>query len=305
MTMKNIIATILGIFLLSASPAFAAQFPTASNAPSGTGTSYNWSGYQATGGSYTSVSGTWNVPSVSSPSANTADATWVGIGGVTSNDLIQAGTQTLIGAGGQIAYQAFYEMLPGVAQSVPLSVHAGDSVSASITQTSAGEWLITVRDNTTQQSYQTTVSYASKLSSAEWVEEMPSTVGNAFIPIDNFNTISFTGGSAIENGAQVTIAQSGAKMLTMVNGNEQPLATPSALGTDGESFSVTRSTNAPTATTGIMRIGIGRGHRTGVGVQGYTPGPQPSATTSPSISIRAHQRLSFIRINGGYIFLRF
>jgi hypothetical protein len=308
MTMKNLIAMILGIFLLSAGPAFAAQFPISSNAPSGNGTSYNWAGYEATGGGYTSVNGTWNVPSVSSPAAGTADATWVGIGGVTGDDLIQAGTQTLVEAGGQIVYQAFYELLPGDAQSVPLAVRAGDSISASITQTSAGQWLITLRDNTTGQWYQANVSYASALSSAEWIEEMPSTTGNVFIPLDNFNTISFTGGSAIENGSQVTIAGSGAQMLEMVNDNQQPLATPSGLGVGGESFTVTRSANAPTeAATGAVRVGGTRGHwRTGTGVRGYIPQPQQPQTSGFSRS--THQRLSFIRINISnerFIFLRF
>src|SRR5438067_6974472 len=49
-------------------------------------TSQNWSGYAATGGTFTSVSGTWIVPSVSVTTAG-ADATWVGIGGATSTDL--------------------------------------------------------------------------------------------------------------------------------------------------------------------------------------------------------------------------
>ena len=41
-------------------------------------TSSNWSGYSATGGTFTSVTGTWTVPTVSATTAG-ADATWVGI----------------------------------------------------------------------------------------------------------------------------------------------------------------------------------------------------------------------------------
>src|ERR1041385_7576167 len=48
---------------------------------------YNWAGYVASGGTYTGVSGSWVVPSVSDPTGESADATWVGIGGVGSDDL--------------------------------------------------------------------------------------------------------------------------------------------------------------------------------------------------------------------------
>jgi hypothetical protein len=56
------------------------------------GTSHNWSGYAATNGNYTAVSATWTVPSVGSGDAGVG-ASWVGIGGVNSRDLIQAGTE--------------------------------------------------------------------------------------------------------------------------------------------------------------------------------------------------------------------
>src|SRR5205807_743579 len=60
--------------------------------------SSNWSGYVANGGSFTAVTATWVVPQVSATSTG-ADATWVGIGGLNSRDLIQAGTQASVGGG--------------------------------------------------------------------------------------------------------------------------------------------------------------------------------------------------------------
>src|SRR5207245_6035126 len=59
-------------------------------------TSRNWSGYVASGGTFTAVSATWTVPTVSASTSGTsarADATWVGIGGATSTDLVPAGTE--------------------------------------------------------------------------------------------------------------------------------------------------------------------------------------------------------------------
>ena len=55
--------------------------------------SSNWAGYAATEGRYTEVSGTWTIPTYSAMSSAGVSATWVGIGGVNSRDLIQAGTQ--------------------------------------------------------------------------------------------------------------------------------------------------------------------------------------------------------------------
>src|SRR5207244_9005358 len=66
--------------------------------------SSNWSGYVANGGSFTAVTATWVVPQVSATSTG-ADATWVGIGGLNSRDLIQAGTQASVG-GGSVTYEA-------------------------------------------------------------------------------------------------------------------------------------------------------------------------------------------------------
>src|SRR5438445_9051939 len=66
-----------------------------------TSSSSNWSGYAANGGTFTSVTATWTVPTVSATSSG-ADATWVGIGGLTSNDLLQAGTQAMVDGSGTV-----------------------------------------------------------------------------------------------------------------------------------------------------------------------------------------------------------
>ena len=219
--------------------------PVGPVAPAGAGQSQsrNWAGYAATGGTFTAVSGTWMVPNVSAGSTPAADATWVGIGGVSSTDLIQAGTDATV-QGGQVTYTAWVETLPQASQTVPLTVSAGDSVSVSITQQPDTTWQIRIRDATTGQSYQKNVTYASSRSSAEWVEESPVAGRRLLLPLDNFGTVTFTGATTVEDGQQRTIAQAGGQSITMYNASQQPLAQPSALGTGGASFSVTR-TNAP------------------------------------------------------------
>ena len=75
--------------------------------------STNWSGYAALSGKFTAVSGSWIVPVVSGTSGvSTADATWVGIGGVSANDLIQTGTTNNVDSAGTVSTYAFYELLP-------------------------------------------------------------------------------------------------------------------------------------------------------------------------------------------------
>ena len=221
---------------------------SAPNVGASGGTSRNWSGYVSSNGNYTSVAGTWTIPQVSSSGHTATDATWVGIGGVSSNDLIQAGTQNVISPSGQITTTAFYELLPDASIAInSVTVKPGDSITVSINQQSPGQWLINMTDNTTNQNYQTTVSYNSSISSAEWIEEAPSN-GTSVLPLDNFGTLQFSGGATTQNGSQVSISGSDAHAVTMVNNGGQSLATPSALGSDGASFTITRSnavSNAP------------------------------------------------------------
>jgi hypothetical protein len=221
--------------------------PTAPGAPAGNiSRSSNWSGYAASGGTYTSVTATWTVPQVAATSTG-ADATWVGIGGLTSTDLIQAGTQAVV-SGGTVEYSAWIEMLPAASQTVPLSVNAGDSVTATITQQSGNTWKITLLNNTTGGTYSTTVQYRSSQSSAEWVQEAPS-AGRGVIPLDNFGTVRFTGAGAVRDGQSMNLTQLGAKPISMINAQGQVIAQPSTIGSDGASFSVTR-TDAPSTTRG-------------------------------------------------------
>ena len=208
--------------------------------------SSNWSGYVASGGSFTAVSASWVVPQVSATSTG-ADATWVGIGGLRTNDLIQAGTQAEV-SGGQARYSAWVEMLPQASRTVSLSVAAGDSVTVSITQAPSGEWTIAMKNDTTGQSYTTTVRYASTNASAEWIQEAPSS-GRGVVPLDNFGTIRFTNASAVRDGQRLGLAQLGARAIAMINGQGQVTAQPSQLDADGSGFSVTR-TNASSNPTG-------------------------------------------------------
>jgi hypothetical protein len=174
-------------------------------------------------------------------------ATWVGIGGVKTRDLIQAGTQDS-GSGRQNEYQAWVEMLPAASKQVPFAVTPGDSITVSIDEqgTGTGQLQIVMSNNTSGKAYQTTVSYASSRSSVEWIEEAPSG-RNGILAIDNFGAISFTRATAVYNGQNADLGQIGAQPIALLNARKQPLAVPSAIGSDGESFTVER-TSAPATT---------------------------------------------------------
>ena len=223
--------------------------------PDNQNTSHNWSGYAATGGTYTSVTGTWTVPQFSADGPFGIDAAWVGIGGVRSRDLIQAGTQQTVSGSGSTQYQAWIEMLPRNSRPVPLRVHAGDSVTVSISEQTPNQWSIDFTNNTTGDTYQTNQQYTSSHSSAEWVEEAPSSGRGSLLPLSNFGSIEFSNGSAVKDGQTVTIAGSNARAITMLGDNNQTLAVPSSLSDDGTGFTVAR-TDAP-ATTPRRQTGRG------------------------------------------------
>jgi hypothetical protein len=212
----------------------------------GTASSLNWSGYVVTpsGGGITAVKSSFTVPAAGLlPPGFTA--TWTGIGGYNTSDLIQAGVSensALTGPllGGQ--YNAWYEILPD--SETPLTncsgdpactVRPGDVVTVTITQTSAGHWDVNVSDPAQGWTFDKSIAYASSLSSAEWILEAP-TVAVQTIPantgVAHFGPIStYTDATGTH-----TIAAGNPTVVDMGPGIGINEATPSALGSDGQSF---------------------------------------------------------------------
>lgn len=215
--------------------------PSASPAPAVIAyTSSNWSGYLASAGTFTGVSGSWTVPN---PSGNgrssSADAAWIGIGGVTSSDLIQVGTSDSVSRSGQVSSEVFYEMLPAVSTAVPgMTVTPGDAMSANLMEVSPGQWELSITDVTRSETFTTTVAYTSSHSTAEWIEEDPSFANGHQIPFDTFGTVNFGDAGMTENGLHQNLLTAGAQAIIMQIGG-RTVATPSGIGSDGASFSVT------------------------------------------------------------------
>lgn len=217
-----------------------ADVPPTLNSGVSSSLSRNWSGYAAENGIFTSVSGSWQVPEVSaSPTSRiSADAAWVGIGGVATGDLIQTGTLAITDSLGQISYQAWYELYPAGMQSIDsLDIDPGDIISASVTEVAPDRWSIMIKDETGGRGYQTTVDYDSTKASAEWVQEMIS-AGRRFVPLDIFGSVKFTAGQAVKDGRSVNIKDADAKPITMVNRYGEVLAEPTVLNLAGDGFIV-------------------------------------------------------------------
>jgi len=203
-------------------------------------TSSNWAGYIAQNGVYTGVSGTWIVPTIAASATLTSNATWVGIGGKTTSDLIQAGVYEIADSDG-ITYQAWYEMLPGDSTPINLTVSPGDSISVAILETSQNTWNVVITDNTTNQQFEQTVNYQSSLSSAEWIQERP-LVNQSMSDLSGFTPVNFTGATAVQNGQRINLAQTDPTMLNLVDApTNTALAVPSVIGGDDMSFNVART----------------------------------------------------------------
>jgi hypothetical protein len=221
--------------------------PSPNSAPSpGTVSGYessNWSGYMATAGGYTAISGSWTVPAVTGNGYSvSSDAAWIGIGGVSSLDLIQAGTMDQVSPTGQASYAAFYEMLPAVSTPViGMNVDPGDVINATINETSTNLWQISIADQTENESFSTTVAYVSSESTAEWIEEDPSNASGRQIPFDSFGSVTFSSSQAVAGGFSENLTQANVQPITMVSYRGLPVASPSSVSPDGSGFSVNSS----------------------------------------------------------------
>jgi hypothetical protein len=198
-----------------------------------TESSLNWAGYVASHDRFTSVSATWTVPAVQAGSDPRATASfWVGLDGRASHNLQQIGTTSDLPAGGP-RYSAWWEMLPGPAVDIPMTIAAGDSITASVVADGGGAFTLSLRDATNGQQFSTRqVNAAARLSSAEVVAEAPSSA-DGLLPLADFGHVRFS--DARVNGRPL-----GAFVWSRVNmtTRQRRQATPSELSAGGSSFTV-------------------------------------------------------------------
>ena len=240
-------------------------------------TSSNWAGYAVTGSTFTDVKGTWVQPAVDCSTVSNAAyaAFWVGIGGFSSDGgggLEQTGTEADC-RNGQPSYSAWYELLPDASIPVPLTIGAGDTITAEVS-IAVPAVTLTLTDVTSGQTYSTQATpQLLDTSSAEWIAEAPSQCYSANrctqLPLANFGTVAFSGSSTTANGHVGTISDASWSSTSINLGGSAGSAVPAGLSPDGSGFSVSFTTPQPTVTQ---------------------PQPKPKPKAKPAPKRRHHRR---------------
>jgi hypothetical protein len=209
----------------------------------------NWSGYVATGGGFTAVSGTWSVPSLTCPAGVQSDsAQWVGIDGYGNGTVEQDGTAAYCDDGSPV-YGAWYEMYGDQnvndGDAIPLTtsnhpVAAGDLLTAS-TSLSGSFWVFTMTDATQNWIFSQDVPAPTPPPaqiSAEWIVEDPDGCTPQCQTLADFAPVTFTNATATANGHSGPISSFPSGPLQIVGGSTV-FAAPGALSPAGNAFTDT------------------------------------------------------------------
>jgi hypothetical protein len=208
--------------------------------------SLDWAGYIINSDSanpkpvVTSISGSWIVPEITASQQDAFSATWIGIGGLSDQTLIQIGTEQ-DSIEGQPVYSAWYEALPDYSMVISEpNISAGDKITASINLTDSANnmWLVSIEDESTAQKFEKIIFYESSRLSAEWIIERP-TIDNVIGNLAQFSSVIFTNLKATVNGVTATVNNFPFSRVVMVNRQNTQLASVSAFSTKTSSFSVT------------------------------------------------------------------
>jgi hypothetical protein len=214
--------------------------------------SLNWSGYVVVPKAHarvTAVTGSFLVPGVQSAVPPGYGATWVGIGGYLTGDLIQAGVGENAPTGvGQ--YYAWFELLPGYEQQIAgcsgaaaCPVNPGDRLTIGIRSVGSSRWVIAIRD-IQRWSWTRVVRYASSGSSADWIMEAPSEVllnTVAVTPtLPDLGVVRFDPGErySLSTGLTQNLGRGQPVSLVLTFGDLLTEATPSGVDGDGDGFNV-------------------------------------------------------------------
>jgi hypothetical protein len=173
----------------------------------------------------------------------------VGIDGYSSETVEQTGTDSDC-SGRTPQYYAWYEFYPNPSIEISsVSVKPGDRISAKVVY-SGSEFTVTITDVTTGKSFTKsgTVRGASR-SSAEWIAEAPCcTARGGILPLADFGTVLFGDDSTGVAGTNyatdsATTGPIGVfptiEEITMATSGGAKESVPSALSSDGTSFSAT------------------------------------------------------------------
>jgi len=230
--------------------------------------SSNWSGYAAissdpaAAAQFTDVTATWRVPkSTCTVNRISSAAFWVGLGGYdpSSTALEQLGTGAdCDGATKVPAYYAWWELVPAASVRIPLTVKAGDTISAAVL-VNGQKVTFSLKNVTRHARFSKVLTTAQDLdtASAEWIAEAPSDCSASGrcrpVPLTNFGSVKFANIAAIGNAHPGTLTDAAwtASAIELISsgstarvfGLGDPLgdgvgAVPGDASADGRTFSV-------------------------------------------------------------------
>jgi Peptidase A4 family len=256
-----LVRTRLTVALVAAGALWGAPAALGATGSSSTSSS-NWAGYaiHQSKTEFTKVVGAWTQPKLACTAGHSSySAYWIGLGGYNENSdaLEQIGTEADCSASGAAKMSAWYELVPAPSRNLKLTVHAGDTLLASVTVT-GHRVRLALEDATTHKTVAKTVHDADlDLTSAEWIAEAPSECANdnscQTLPLADFGSTNFSFAYAqtstgrkgsISNRAwdttKITLVAGGARFVGFGGGGDG-IATPSKLTGSGSAFSVTYS----------------------------------------------------------------
>jgi Peptidase A4 family len=208
-----------------------------------------WAGYvvHASGGSFTGVKGTWVQPEVSCNRPGSSAAFWVGLGGTRPNSrlLEQIGTSAECSDSAVLSTSAWYQLFPAPAVALPMTIRAGDVVTAEVA-VSGGTVELSLRDASTGESFSTERWLLSpETDSAEWIVEAPAMcfVTCVLLPLADFDRVSFRDASASVDAHTGAIGDAAWSRERLAIGSSRGRRTvaPTSLTFDGSAFDVLRS----------------------------------------------------------------
>ncbi|MCJ1445070.1 MAG: hypothetical protein MMC23_005575 [Stictis urceolatum] len=194
----------------------------------------NWAGAAwaspPSGSKFTSVTGTFNVPTLKSVGSDSSGSAWVGIDGYNTNSILQTGIQWEVTSSGQTSYSAWHEWYPAVSINFPsLPMSPGDEIQVSVVAKTSTSGTATVKNTSTGKSVTASISgQALAAKNAEWIVE-DFEEGSSLVPFANFGKVTFTSSSATTDAG--TVGVSGADTVDIEqNGKVLTSSTTSANG---------------------------------------------------------------------------
>ena len=154
-------------------------------------------------------------------------------------------------------------MYPNPSVTLPNTVLPGDSLTA-WTSWSGSQFTLSIKDSTQGWTFSQPETGNFSRSSAEVIAEAPEECTTLFcseVPLTNFGQVSFTGAKVINaSGTSGGLSAFDAQQITMADSTTGTVeAQPSALSSDGSSFTVTYKSSGGGGLSGLSLDGLGLG----------------------------------------------